>query len=431
MLNGVTIQGNKADSDSSGAGNGGGIYVSGGTAAAIYCRIVGNTAVTGRGIARMGGAATATNSWWATNNAPAALMSGTVNYMPWLALAHTASPTTILTSGTTTLTASFVTNSAGTAIAAGNLVALGGVPGSFANPHLGSISGAQPTIQAAGNATAAFNAGPTGGVATADAVVDGVVVTTTFTVQQPPSFTFCQPDITSNNTPGACSAVVTFSTSATGYPPTGITFSTPSGSVFPKGSTAVIATATNGVSPNATCGFTVTVVDAEAPIISCPADVVATEDPRGSGSANVKFLAPGASDNCSGVGTPVITPPSDSLFPVGTNIVTNTVADLAGNIATCKFNVVVRPATNDAFRLIGVQPQSSDLLVLWATPGGRTNTLQVAVPGPGGGYTDNFVDVVGATQLVVAPLGDTVTNFLIGGGVTNSPARYYRVRSSK
>jgi hypothetical protein len=421
-MSGLVIQSNAA------ATAGGAFYVSAGTLTTLYSRIVGNSAASARGIAQSGGAVTATNNWWGTN-APAALMSGAVTSTPWLLLHHTASPATIRTNASTTLTASFVTNSAGTAIPAGNLFLLVGLPISFANAQLGTLSGAQTTIQASGNATANFNAGPTGGIATVEAVVDAGISPASITVQQGPSFTFVPANITSNNTPGLCSAVVTFAPSATGYPPVGLTFSTPSGSVFPTGSTGVTATATNGVLPNATCSFTVTVVDAEAPIISCPADVIATEDPMGSGGANVRFLEPSASDNCSGIA--VITPPSDSLFPVGTNIVTNTATDLAGNIATCKFNVVVRPATNDAFRLIVAEPQGNDLSILWATPGGRTNTLQVSVGGSGGGYTDNFVDVVGATQLVVAPLGDTVTNFVIIGGVTNSPARYYRVRSSQ
>ena len=369
-LTGLIIQSNAA------AGAGGGIHVSGENRAATYCRIVGNSAVSGRGIARIGGTATATNSWWGTNNAPAALMSGTVNYTPWLVLTHTASPTTILTSATTTLTASFVTNSAGTAIAAGNLLRWSACPSPFTNLPCGSISGAQATIQAGGTATATFNAGPTGGVASADAVVDGVVVTTTFTVQQPPSFIFCQPDITSNNTPGSVQCRRHLQRERHRLSAAAVTFSTPSGSVFPVGATAVTATATNGVAAERHVQLSPSRSWTPRRRPSLSGRRVATEDPMGSGGADVKFYAPSASDNCSGVAAPVVTPPSDSLFPVGTNAVTNTVADLAGNLATCKFHVVVRPATNDAFRIIDVEPQSNDLLILWTTPGGRTNALQ-------------------------------------------------------
>ena len=120
ILNNCVITGNTA-------GTGGGIHVSGGNLTANYCRIVNNTATTGPAVAQTGGTASVVNNWWGTN-APASLMSGTVGFTPWLQLTHTANPNPIFVPNAATLTASFLTNSAGTTIAAGNLSALISLP---------------------------------------------------------------------------------------------------------------------------------------------------------------------------------------------------------------------------------------------------------------------------------------------------------------
>lgn len=421
-LSGLTIQSNSA------ATNGGAFYVSSGTLTALYCRIVGNTSGGARGIAQAGGSVTATNNWWGTN-APASLVAGTVNYAPWLMFRHTAYPLAMRTGESSALTASIVTNSANSAVPTANLMALVGAPVSFGNAKLGALSGVQTSIQSSGTATATFTASSTGGIGSADAALDQTSLPVTFTIQQPPLFTWC-PGVTSNNTPGLCSAIVTFSATATGYPQPAVSFNQSSGGVFPVGNTVITATATNGVLPDATCIFTVTVVDAEAPTITCPATVVASEDPMGSGSARVRFLTPGASDLCSGLGEPVSTPPSGSIFPIGTNTVTSTVADLAGNVATCTFSVVVNVATQPAFRVVGLQAQNGNLMLVWATPGGRTNVLQSTPGTASGGYSDDFVDVTDVASFVIAPLGDTVTNCLLEGASSNTPSRYFRIRSS-
>ena len=79
--------------------------------------------------------------------------------------------------------------------------------------------------------------------------------------------------------------------------------------------------------------------------------------------------------------------------------------------------------TNSAssFRITSVAPQSSDLLVTWTMGSGRTNALQAA---SSGGYNPNgYTDIFIVTNTV-----GTTTNYLDIGGITNVPARYYRVR---
>ncbi len=43
-----------------------------------------------------------------------------------------------------------------------------------------------------------------------------------------------------------------------------------------------------------------------------------------------------------------------------------------------------------------------------------------------GGYTTNFADVSG--PIIINVSGDTTTKYTDGGGATNGPARYYRIR---
>ena len=112
----------------------------------------------------------------------------------------------------------------------------------------------------------------------------------------------------------------------------------PSGSLLPKGNTNVLCTATDPSSNRVSCGFTVGVVDREKPVITCPTNMVVSTD-HGRCDARVSF-APKATDNCGGASV-VCTPPSDSVFPKGTNTVTCTATDSSGNIETCSFSVRV------------------------------------------------------------------------------------------
>jgi hypothetical protein len=75
----------------------------------------------------------------------------------------------------------------------------------------------------------------------------------------------CPPDMTVSANESGCKASVSFAATATGIPAPTISYSIgnktiTSPYVFPRGTTTVTATASNGVLPNATCTFTVTVV---------------------------------------------------------------------------------------------------------------------------------------------------------------------------
>lgn len=119
----------------------------------------------------------------------------------------------------------------------------------------------------------------------------------------------------------------------------------PSGAAFPVGSTVntFIAENQGGID---TCSFTVTVVDAQIPTITCSSNIEICE-------GNAISATPSTSDNCtgetvmytlsgatSGSGASSI----DSVqFNIGTTLVTYTVTDLSGNQDSCSFNVTVNP----------------------------------------------------------------------------------------
>ena len=113
----------------------------------------------------------------------------------------------------------------------------------------------------------------------------------------------------------------------------------PSGSTFPPGATLVTCTATDAAENSNRCFFFVTVLDAEAPVIRCPANVSAAL-PSGQTSAVVNYPAPTVTDNQAGVNV-VCSPASGSSFPAGATTVTCTATDSGGNKSSCSFIVGV------------------------------------------------------------------------------------------
>lgn len=209
---------NTANSDNSGGGEGGGIYNSGGTLTLNYNRIALNTANANNSSNAMrhvsGTITNIQNNWWGTN-LPATVINGTASFTPNLQLNHTPTLNAICPSSSTGLTASFVNNSAGTNVLA-NIDRLIGLPITFngATPAGSSVSGAQTSIQANGQATATYNSGATSGSGGANAVVDNYAANAAITVQTPPSISsnpsnqnICQP-------PGS----VSFTATANGNP---------------------------------------------------------------------------------------------------------------------------------------------------------------------------------------------------------------------
>jgi hypothetical protein len=165
----------------------------------------------------------------------------------------------------------------------------------------------------------------------------------------------CSPDITVNNDPGVCTAVVTASDvilegdcnlSSLTWEMTGSTTGTGTGQigsqVYNVGQTTVVFTIDDSFGDPATCSFDVTVIDTEPPAIICPTDtsIICPEDYFPPDPSQVV-----ATDNC-GLDTVYCSNEDITFFPVPcfvpTSIVRTYLAlDQAGNMASCTREITV------------------------------------------------------------------------------------------
>jgi hypothetical protein len=152
----------------------------------------------------------------------------------------------------------------------------------------------------------------------------------------------CVTDVSVNNEPNKCSAVVNYQlpTVSDNCPGVGVvSCNPPVGSSFPIGITNVTCTVKDAANNQAQCSFKVTVKDTQAPTIQCPADkIAATATPCSTGVV-VNYPAPTVGDNCPNNLNVICSPASGSVFPVGTTGVTCTVTDGGGNQTQCSFKV--------------------------------------------------------------------------------------------
>ena len=376
-LNNVTIMGNNA------SGAGGALHVSGGgTVTANYCRIVNNTAPAGRAVSQTAGTASVANNWWGTN-VPAALMSGTVGFTPWLQLTHTASPNQIFVPNSTTLTASFLTNSAGTFIPAANLSTLIGLPITFNNAVRGTLSGAQAAIQSSSTATATFTANAAG-AGSANATVDNQTSTASITIPTgvssinrvhttPTNLASVQWTVTFTNPVSGVAAVnfslvngglggtpaITSVTPVGGAPATLwiVTASTGSGSGT-LGLNMINGTGVSAAIVNLPFTGQVYTIDLVAPLVNCSTDIVVNA--QGYCPPTVNYSV-SVSDNLA-LAITTTNPPSGSVFPIGTNTVTLGARDTAGNTNSCAFKVIVLPGASPQLR---IARNSTNIIVSW------------------------------------------------------------------
>jgi hypothetical protein len=137
--------------------------------------------------------------------------------------------------------------------------------------------------------------------------------------------------------------VAVFSVTATnlGQPSVPVTCSPASGSIFQLGTNTVRCVAVDSWGVTNTQTFTVSVVDAAPPILTCPTNLMVTAA-AGQCGASVT-LSVTATDNVDP--SPVVTcvPSSGSSFPVGRTTVHCTAVDASGNTNTCAFAVSVYP----------------------------------------------------------------------------------------
>lgn len=112
-----------------------------------------------------------------------------------------------------------------------------------------------------------------------------------------------------------------------------------SGGMFALGATTVTCSVTDRAGNHATATFVVRVADTKPPVFTAKPDmsVVATS----TAGATVTYTNPTVTDAATPAPTVYCTPPSGSLFPVGTTTVTCSARDAVGNTATTTFHVIV------------------------------------------------------------------------------------------
>lgn len=160
----------------------------------------------------------------------------------------------------------------------------------------------------------------------------------------------CPGDITVNNDPGECGAMVNYTVDHLDNCSDATLIVNPvSGSFFSVGSGSVLATVTDIAGNSAQCSFNVTVNDNEMPTFSnCPGNISVSND-AGDCGADVSWTPPTLDDNCPGAISNVTHAPG-SFFGVGTTTVTYSGMDAAGNTAAnCEFTVTVNDTEAPTF----------------------------------------------------------------------------------
>jgi hypothetical protein len=125
-------------------------------------------------------------------------------------------------------------------------------------------------------------------------------------------------------------------TSSCGVPIVSVTCTPAPGSFFPLGTNVVTCTAIDAFGNAATCSFNVVVLLTAPPVVvKCPPDQVRYTC---TSSAVVYYYATATGNT----GPIQYSPPSGSIFPIGTNTVICTATNACGS-SSCSFKVVVKP----------------------------------------------------------------------------------------
>ena len=152
---------------------------------------------------------------------------------------------------------------------------------------------------------------------------------------QPPTIK-CPSDVSVNeSSPGMGLAVVKYKTPTINDSCTADSSACipPSGSTFPLGSTTVACEVSNAAGERVSCSFSVTVEGLDC-LLTCPDNIVKSNDPEVCGSL-VKYSVPKAAVGCAHA---TCVPPSGSLFPIGTTVVSCN----RGTASDCNFTVTVQ-----------------------------------------------------------------------------------------
>jgi len=211
---------------------------------------------------------------------------------------------------------------------------------------------------------------------------NGQTATCAFTITvadtQRPSIV-CPSNITRASDPGQCTTAVSYNSPMIsdncGTPSLTRTGGLAPGSVFPHGTNMVEWQATDAAGLSSICQFTVTVADAQIPVVTCPANIVRSTD-AGLCTASVAYATPTATDNCGVAAAAYVSGgASGTAFPKGTTTVVWKATDSASpaNSSTCSFTVTVNDnqlpsITCPASQTVGNTSGQCSAVVNYSTP---------------------------------------------------------------
>lgn len=230
----------------------------------------------------------------------------------------------------------------------------------------------------------------------------------------------CPGNIITGNNAGTCGALITYATPSFSDNCLGGSITQiaglASGSTFPIGVTTNTFVATDAAGNTDTCSFTVTINDTEDPVVSCPGNITAGNNP-GTCGALVTYPAPTFSDNCPGGSISQIAGlASGSTFPIGITTNTFVATDGNGNADTCSFTVTVTDSENPVVNC-------SSNIVVNAAPGACNDVVNYATVTA----SDNcpgvtLTQIAGLSSGSTFPLGVTTNTFRatdVAGNISN------------
>ncbi|GAB4496704.1 MAG: hypothetical protein OHK0019_28920 [Saprospiraceae bacterium] len=205
-------------------------------------------------------------------------------------------------------------------------------------------------------------------VSTDDPDVAGANNPTVTDVASPPSISTCPPSITVSTDLNQCTSNQSFAATVLACPTATVTYkigmtTITSPHLFPKGTSTVDVSASNGVGTNASCSFTITVNDNQGPTITCPANQTVNASPTCTGTVG-SWSAATLSDNCTATGSITVTQsPIASTALSGHNdfeTVTLTADDGNGNTNNCMFSVTLKDVSPPSITCPANQTVSAD-----------------------------------------------------------------------
>src|SRR5438477_346616 len=127
------------------------------------------------------------------------------------------------------------------------------------------------------------------------------------------------------------------------------------GTLVGPGTNTITVTATDAAGNSATCTTSFVVTDNTAPTVVCSATPSAFADANCQAAVPNVLGGVSVSDSCSSTNsiTPAQSPLAGTLVGLGTNTITVTATDAAGNSATCTTSFVVTDNTRSEERRVG------------------------------------------------------------------------------